>query len=673
MKRNILLLFTFFACITVQGQTPVRLVDLRSEHLDRPIGLDNPVPRLSWRMEDGRQGAVQTSWRIVVDEDSLNVVNGCGRMWDSGKNDSRNQLVAYAGKKLQPFTRYYWKVICSDMEYKETASPVSYFETGMMGMQHWQGAWIGDGKDIHYGPAPYFRKEFKTGKKVKSARAYIAAAGLYELYINGEKVGDHCLAPLYTRFDRRNLYVAYDVTSQLQNGDNAIGVLLGNGWYNHQSKAVWDFDRAPWRNRPAFCLDLRITYTDGSVETIPTDLSWRTASGAITFNSIYTGEHYDARLEQKGWSTPEFDDSKWRGVAYRSVPSSNVTAQQVHPIRNVKIFPAVSFRKVDEKTYIYDFGQNMSGVTCIHVSGERGTEVRIKHGERLHPNGRLDLSNIDVYFRGDKEKDPFQTDILILSGEEDEFMPRFNYKGFRYVEVVADKPIELDQNSLIAYFMHSDVPAVGSLESSSPLIGKLLHAAKLYHDYYYAYWQQKPSEFPGLERQFIFQDLRYSRVFEQIGKRFDDFSPNPLYEIGFERVPGRSFRIDGNNQVDSLIAGMKKTAVRFEEVSRHCEDFLKSLPKQNQRFFRDNLAAPCHYMAALSHSLYHFVSAYKEKDRGKRTEHLEVAIQELEEARDALYETQEGVFSTWYIGDSMNGKFNIPQQLKLLNKLHKEF
>ena len=145
MKRNILLLFTFFACITVQGQTPVRLVDLRSEHLDRPIGLDNPVPRLSWRMEDGRQGAVQTSWRIVVDEDSLNVVNGCGRMWDSGKNDSRNQLVAYAGKKLQPFTRYYWKVICSDMEYKETASPVSYFETGMMGMQHWQGAWIGDG------------------------------------------------------------------------------------------------------------------------------------------------------------------------------------------------------------------------------------------------------------------------------------------------------------------------------------------------------------------------------------------------------------------------------------------------------------------------------------------------------------------------------------------------
>ena len=119
---------------------------------------------------------------------------------------------------------------------------------------------------------------------------------------------------MYTRFDRRNLYVTYDVTEQLQNGKNAIGVLLGNGWYNHQSKAVWDFDRAPWRNRPTFCMDLRITYSDGSVETIPTDLSWKTSSGALVFNSIYTGEHYDARLEQKGWNTPDFDDSKWHGV-----------------------------------------------------------------------------------------------------------------------------------------------------------------------------------------------------------------------------------------------------------------------------------------------------------------------------------------------------------------------
>ena len=194
--------------------------------------------------------------------------------------------------------------------------------------------------------------------------------------------------------------------------------------------------------------------------------------------------------------------------------------------------------------------------------------------------------------------------------------------------------------------------------------------AKLYHDYYYAYWQQKPSAFPNMERQFIFQDLRYSRVFDQIGKRFQDFSPNPLYDIGFERIPGRTFRIDGNNQVDSLIAGMERAVFRFGEVSRRCEDLLKQLPCQDQRFFRDNLAAPCHYMEALSRSLYHFVLAYKNTD--ERVENLDAAIRQLEEARDTLYATQEGVFATWYTGDSFNGKFNIPAKLKLLYKLRKE-
>ncbi|GKG71510.1 alpha-rhamnosidase [Parabacteroides goldsteinii] len=474
MKKLILFITvtTFFSYSGVSGQS-VRLTGLQSDHLETPIGVDNPTPRLSWRMDDSRQGAKQTSYRVLVDKDSMKVVNGKADIWDTGKINTGDMLITYAGKQLEPFTKYYWKVIGGDLEYKEVFSPVSSFETGMMDIKNWQGSWIGDGQDVNYEPAPYFRKKFTTGKKIKSARAYIAVGGLYELYINGEKIGNHRLDPLYTRFDRRNLYVTYDVTGQLRNGDNAIGVLLGNGWYNHQSKAVWDFDRAPWRNRPAFCLDLRITYSDGSVETIPTDLSWKTSSGALVFNSIYTGEHYDARLEQKGWNTPDFDDSKWRGVGLRGVPSQNVVAQQVRPIRNVLTIPAKSVNKINDKTYVFDFGQNMAGVTNIKVSGEEGTEVRIMHGERLFDNGCIDMSNIDVYYRGDKEKDPFQTDILVLSGGEDEFMAKFNYKGFRYVEVTSDKPIELNQNSLTAFFMHSDVPASGEIKTSSELVNKL--------------------------------------------------------------------------------------------------------------------------------------------------------------------------------------------------------
>ena len=475
MKRLILTfcVSTFFSFSNANGQSAVRLTGLQSDHLENPIGIDNPAPRLSWKMEDSRQGARQRAYRVLVGKDSIQVAGGTADMWDTGKIISENILVTYAGKPLEPCTKYYWKVISDDLLDKEVASSVHSFETGMMSIKNWQGAWIGDGKDKDCQPAPYFRKKFAAGKTIKSARAYIAAAGLYELYINGEKIGDHRLDPLYTRFDRRNLYVTYDVTGQLRNGDNAIGVLLGNGWYNHQSKAVWDFDRAPWRNRPAFCMDLRITYSDGSVETIPTDLSWKTSSGGLIFNSIYTGEHYDTRLEQAGWNMPNFDDSKWNGVGYRGAPSQNIVAQQARPIRNVLTIPAKSINKINEKTYVFDFGQNMSGVTWINVSGEEGTEVRIMHGERLFDNGRIDMSNIDVYYRGDKVKDPFQTDILILSGGKDEFMAKFNYKGFRYVEVTSDKPIELNQNSLTAYFMHSDVPSVGKINTSSELVNKL--------------------------------------------------------------------------------------------------------------------------------------------------------------------------------------------------------
>ncbi|HBF95720.1 MAG TPA: alpha-rhamnosidase, partial [Porphyromonadaceae bacterium] len=178
------------------------------------------------------------------------------------------------------------------------------FETGMMGQLSWKGKWITDTYDFNVKPAAYFRRAFKTDKTIKSARVYIAAAGLYELSINGKRIGDHRLDPTYTRFDRRNLYVTYDITENLQQGNNAVGVLLGNGWYNHQSTAVWYFDKAPWRARPKFCMDLHITYSDGTKEIIATDERWKTSQSPVIFNSIYTAEHYDARKEQPGWDTP---------------------------------------------------------------------------------------------------------------------------------------------------------------------------------------------------------------------------------------------------------------------------------------------------------------------------------------------------------------------------------
>ncbi len=458
-----------------QERSPVcEPIQLKTEHLVGPIGIDVQNPRLTWMVKDDRQGAVQTAYQILVGTDSAAVSNGRGDAWDTGKQEKEDVILSYSGKKLEALTRYFWKVNIWDKDRKISSSAVAVFETGMMGSGNWKGAWISDHNDINHREAPYFRKEFEIKKKVKYARAYIAVGGLYEFSLNGKKVGDQHLNPMYTRFDRRTLYVVHDVTKELQAGKNAAGVILGNGWYNHQAIAVWDFDKAPWRARPTFCLDLNIIYTDGTQETIRSERDWKTSSGPITYNNIYTGEHYDARLEQAGWDKPGFDDSKWHGIKYRSAPSTNIVSQQMAPVRLIKAYKPVSVKKINEKTWIFDMAQNMSGITKIKVQGKEGTVLRIAHGERLHENGRLDMSNIDVYYRGDKEAEPFQTDILTLSGKkQDEFMTKFGYKGFRYVEITSTEPISLSDSSVTAYFMHSDVAPLGEVKTSSALVNGL--------------------------------------------------------------------------------------------------------------------------------------------------------------------------------------------------------
>jgi len=452
--------------------------NLKTEYLINPLGLDSPNPRFTWQMNDDRTGAKQTAFRILVNTDSVALAQGKAVQWNTGWLATSENLKTYSGQLLKPFTKYFWRVDIADQnKVKSTKVKIASFEMGMMDSKNWQGAWISDNQNINLKPAPYFRKQFETTKKIKSARAYITAGGLYELSLNGNKVGNHRMDPTYTRFDRRNLYVTYDVTKHLQDGKNAIGVTLGNGWYNHQSTAVWDFEKAPWRNRPTFCMDLRITYTDGTVEVVKSGKDWKTDLSPIIFNSIYTAEHYDARPEQSGWNKINFDDSKWKRVIYRSAPSQNVVAQVLHPVRNVEEIKAKSLRKFNDTTYLFDLGRNISGVSKITLNGPTGTIVRLKHVERLYANGRADMSNIDVHYRPTDDKDPFQTDIIILNGKGvQSFMPHFNYKGFQYVEVSLSKPLNLKKEDLVGYFMHSDVPVAGEIKASDTLINKIFYA-----------------------------------------------------------------------------------------------------------------------------------------------------------------------------------------------------
>lgn len=453
------------------------IINLQCEHLPNPMGIDAPHPRLSWQLQDNTMGALQKAYKIIVGTDSLQVTNNEGNNWNTGKITSDQMLISYAGKPIMPFTRYYWKVQVWNHYGKAISSTVNSFETAFMQNTPWKGTWIADDHDKDYKPAPYFRKTFETNKKIKSARAYIAVGGLYELYINGNKMGDRRLDPMYTRFDRRILYTTYDVTSQLQQGSNAVGVILGNGWYNHQPTAVWYFHFAPWRARPTFCMDLRITYEDGSVETVSSGRDWKTATGPIVFNSIYTGEQYDARLELPGWNTIGFDDSKWQNALPRSAPASHIVAQVLYPIRDVERIPAKNITRLNDSTYVFDLGRNIAGVSEFTVNGTQGTIFRLKHGEKLYPNGRVDMSNIDMFYRPTAGQDSFQTDVYILNGKgEETFRPRFNYKGFQYVEVRCNKPVVLTKENLTGYFMHSDVPQTGKLQSSNTMVNKLWQA-----------------------------------------------------------------------------------------------------------------------------------------------------------------------------------------------------
>ena len=231
---------------------------LMCEYLSEPLGIDMSSPRLSWKIPVVKTDSVK-SCRVWVSADSMAVINGSGQCWDSGELPSDIRRIVYAGDSLQSWTKYYWKVgYKTKREDRFVCSPLSSFTTGMMSPKEWGDArWISDDHDKDYRPSPYFRKDFEVRRNVKHAYAVIAAAGLYELSVNGSRIGDHFLDPMYTHFDKRVLSVMYDITPNLSEGENVIGVQLGNGWYNHQSTAVWFFDKASWRNRPAFIMQAK--------------------------------------------------------------------------------------------------------------------------------------------------------------------------------------------------------------------------------------------------------------------------------------------------------------------------------------------------------------------------------------------------------------------------------
>lgn len=473
-KRTIFFLFLLMSLMGY-SQTPV---NLNCEHLVNPLGIDVLQPRFSWQLKSNKDDVFQTAYQIEMATDSIALIKEKESVWTTGKVTSEAMLISYNGAALQSFTTYFWRVKVWSNKNKMEVSKINRFETAMLQASDWKGSWISDSHDKNYKPAPYFRKEITTAKTIKKARVYVTAGGLYEFYVNGKKVGNRMLDPMFTRYDRRNLYASLDITAYLQKGKNAFGLLLGNGWYNHQSTAVWNFDKTNWRNRPRCLVNIRITYSDNTTETIVTDETWKTADSPVIFNSIYTGEHYDARKEIKDWNKPDFDDQNWNKAIIVTAPSSKLVSQQLHPIRVVAKLKPITINRINDTLSVFTFPRNIAGTIEISIKKALpGTVFRIKHAERLYKNGMVDLSNIDLHYRPTDNSDPFQTDIFIANGNDNEsFSPKFNYKGFQFVEVTSSKPFKLDEDNLLALEMHSDVPAVGKIKTSNIVFNKIWEA-----------------------------------------------------------------------------------------------------------------------------------------------------------------------------------------------------
>lgn len=462
-NKTVLYISVFFLFFlgSCQSECKVRPVQLRTEYLCEPLGLGTSTPRFTWEYagEENNFLPLRTEIYIGTDPDRL----------EPYREDMQ----------FQSHTRYYWTVKAWDNQGRpcQPAETVS-FETAKLASSDWSARWISDSHDAEFEAAPLFRKAFAVSRPVQEARLYVAAAGYYELFINGQRIGDHYLDPGYTHFDKRILYVTHDVTSLLKEGNNAVAAVLGNGWYNEQSVAVWNFHEASWRNRPRMLCELRLTYADGTVETVGTDASWRTATGPYTYNNIYSGDKYDARLEETGWKTAAFNDASWQPAVAVEAPAPLLAAQQMPAIRITEELKPTRMQAFNDRVYVYSFAQNMAGVCRLKVKGEAGTRITVKHGELLKPDGRLEQGNINVYYHPVKPDEIFQTDVYTLkgTGEEEIFMPSFTYHGFQYVEVESSQPIALNEGSLTALFLHTDVQPVGRFSCSDSLLNKIWEA-----------------------------------------------------------------------------------------------------------------------------------------------------------------------------------------------------
>ncbi|MCC5932351.1 MAG: family 78 glycoside hydrolase catalytic domain [Cyclobacteriaceae bacterium] len=467
----LLIVFFFSACT---GDSNLQVVKLTADYLTEPLGLEK-APQLSWQLQGLQKNIQQSAYQILAASHPDKLDDQAADLWNTGKvNSNQSVLIPYKGKTLNSGDRVWWQVRVWDQDDNVSAySQATWWEMTLLKPTDWKAEWISHVPPSDSVPpvlpSPYFRKEFSIDGKIKNARLYISGLGYYEALVNGQKVGDHVLDPMLTRYDQRVKYVAFDVTSQLREGSNAMGVVLGNGWYNQHTRTAWDFDRAPWRESPSLMAQLVIHTEDGNQQIIATDQSWKFSEGPIVFNGIHNGETYDARLELGAWSEPGYSDEPWKNALKIPGPSGKLSAQIMPPIRVTGHFEPAKTWQVNDSVMMYDLSQNITGWANIKVKGPAGSRVTIRYGERIFEDGTLDLKELSRFiWTGDT-----QTDRYILKGAgEESWHSVFVYHGFQYMELTKSSP-DIEILHIQGDVVHSDLERRGDFRSSNEMFNQI--------------------------------------------------------------------------------------------------------------------------------------------------------------------------------------------------------
>ncbi|TDC81295.1 alpha-L-rhamnosidase [Actinomadura sp. 7K507] len=461
-----------------EGLTPYGLT---CEMLDRPLGLDEQRPRLSWKLRSARRGDAQSAYRLAVALSETDLDTG-RLIWDSGRRPAPDGvLIPYDGPPLQSSTRYHWRVTVWDVEGRQSGRADSWFETGLLHDDDWQAVWIArdpasapvmepprgtdrTDRTRHLRPCAHLRGPFVLdGGRPVRARAYVSARGLYELRLNGHRVGDAELAPGWTEYARRVQYQTYDVGHLLNDGDNVLGAVLADGWWS--GFVGFDSRRQAmhYGDAPQLIVQLLLDFADGARRWVLSDGGWREHAGPVQYSDMLMGEYVDARQELPGWDRPGYDDTGWTAVAVADTSTGVLEAASDPPVRVLEELPARSVRRRGDR-FIVDLGQNMVGRVRLTVRGAgRGRRIRLRHAEML-AGDELYLDNL---------RTAEATDVYITSGEPVEtFEPRFTFHGFRYVEVTG-YPGDLRPKDVTGRVLGSDLPWTGEFECSDATVTRL--------------------------------------------------------------------------------------------------------------------------------------------------------------------------------------------------------